>query len=123
MDHIGHYPPYRKLRARKIDVDGGQAGGLGDEPDLIKGLFEPPDQHFAIEGGDDHFAVGGFCRAVDDDDIAVGDAGADHGVAVYAHEEGVWSIYTEELFDFHNGCLKGRLTGGPEPREYFVWLY
>src|SRR5580658_3166433 len=101
MDDIRHHAPDRKLRTGNIDVDRRQPGGLGDESDFIKRLFEPPDQHFAVEVGDDHFAVGGFCRAVDDDDIAAGDAGADHGVAVYAHEKGVRSIYTEELFDFH----------------------
>ena len=87
MNHVCHYSPHRKLRARKIDVNGGQAGGFGHEPDLVEGTFQPANEHFAIQGGDDHFAVGGFNRAVDDDDIAVEDARADHGVAVHPHKK------------------------------------
>jgi hypothetical protein len=110
MDHISDHAPDREFGSGDIYVDRGEARRFGNEPDLVKGLFQSSDQHFAIQGGDDHLAVGGFCRAVDDDDIPVGNAGADHGIAVYPHEEGVRSIYTEELFDFHDKMFEGKVT-------------
>ena len=122
MNHISDHAPNREFGAGQVDVDGGQAGGLGDQPDLIECPLEAADQHFTVQGGDDHLAIGGLYRAVDDDDIAMEDARADHGVAVHPHEEcgglipyqllvqidtSLFMACAEELFDFHVKMFEG----------------
>jgi len=122
MYHIRHHAPDREFGAGKVDVDGGQPGGLGDQPDLVECSLKTADQHFAVQRGDNYLPVGSLHRAVDDDDIAVEDTRADHGVAVHPHEESVRLIpyqlliqidtplfmaCAEELFDFHDKMFEG----------------
>jgi len=141
MNHIRHYPPDREFRAGQVDVDGGQFIGLRDQPDLIECPLQAADQHFSVQGRNDHFAVGSFHRAVDDNDIAVEDTCAGHGVAIHPHEEGrgliahqlfiqvdtlLFISCAQELFNFHENIFEGNGIS-PEFRgrenNLFVLIY
>ena len=104
MNDINNHTPDGKFGSGDVDVDGGQAAGIGHQPNLVECALEATDQHFAVQGGYDDLAAGGFCGAVDYDDVPVSNTCADHGVAVYTQKEGT-RLFAEELIDFHN-CIE-----------------
>lgn len=66
MDHVRHHTPDREFGAGEVDIDGRQAAGLGDQTDLVECSLQAADQHFAVQAGNNHLAIGGFHRVVDD---------------------------------------------------------
>src|SRR3954463_14405163 len=113
MNDVGDDPPDGKLSAGEVNIDGGEAGCFGHQPDLIEIFFKAADQHFAVEGCDYDLSVGGFYGAVYDDHVAIEDAGAGHGVTADPHEEG-GGFVPDELFVEVDASFHIIVGGGAE---------
>lgn len=92
----GDHTPHRQLLA-VLQLDGGEGRILGDEAHAPAALPQALDREFAVDDCDDDVATCGFQRTVDHQQIAVGDAGAGHGVAFHTHEEGRLAVGDEVL--------------------------
>lgn len=111
MDDIGDYAPEREI-AELGEIDRLVAVVLRNQESRRKVLMIAPYEQFAVEDGHDDFSVAEFDRAVDDEHVAIEDAGFAHGIAFHSEEIGGGLVADELLVevDAALGVIIGRCS-------------
>ena len=109
MDDIGDYAPEREI-AELGEIDRLVAVVLRNQESRRKVLMIAPHQQFAVEDSHDDFSIAEFDRAVDDEHVAIEDAGFPHGIAFHSEEVGGGLVADELLVevDAPLGVIIGR---------------
>ena len=110
MDHVRDHSPKMRF-VFFVQGNGGVVGVFGQEPGLAFCPVKAFDCKLAVDGNDDHFAIGCLDAPVHYEQVAVVNSGVDHGISPGPDKKG-GSRFTYEVGVQIESTLQVIVSGG-----------